>query len=137
MAEIGSLVLPAMIGATAWLYQKTWERHERRVKQYEAIMDELPAFTVERHDADRIDKAISISRHLWLLGPDDVVMALEAFMKAIEGGSNEEERARLLGSLVIAMRRDATFLRALFPRFRTALSPIQFRVLMAKKRAAV
>jgi hypothetical protein len=137
MVDIWSLTLPAIIGAAAWLYQKTWERHERRIKQYENIMDELPAFTVERLDPDRIDRALGVLRRLWLLGPDEVVKAFEAFVKAVEGGSTNEERVRLLGCLVIEMRRDATFLRAFIPRFRTMLSPDEFRVLMAAKQRAV
>lgn len=134
MADFWALTMPAAIGAIAWLYQKTWERHERRMKQYEGILDELPAFTVGGLDPDRIDRAIAIHRHLWLLGPDGVVRAFENFMRTVEGsGGSDEERELALGRFVIAMRKDATFFSALVPRFRTTLQPKEFKLKSATR----
>ena len=129
--DIWVITLPATVAALAWLYQKTWERHERRLAQYESIVDELPAFTVLQKDEDRIDRALSVHRRLWLIAPDDVVRAFEAFMDATRAGSSEEQRAIALGKFVISMRRDASFLSALVPRFRTTLRPEDFKMRLA------
>ncbi len=135
MADFWALTVPAAIGAVAWLYQKTWERHERRLKQYEEIVDELPAFTVGGLNQDRIDKAIMIYRRLWLLGPDEVVRAFEAFIKTVENGasSSDEEKELALGRFVIAMRRDATFTAALIPRFSSTLQPDEIKLKSATR----
>jgi hypothetical protein len=136
MADFWALTFPAIIGAVAWLYQKTWERHERRLKQYEAILDELPAFTTASLDPERIDKVISVYRHLWLLGPDYVVRAFENFLNAVEEQSSSDSTRELaLGNFVVAMRRDAGFLSAIIPRFRTSLRADEFRLKSASRRS--
>lgn len=89
MSDLWALTVPVVVGAMAWLYQKSWERHERRLKQYEDILDELPAFTTDGLNVDRIDRAISVHRHLWLYGPDNVVRAFEEFLATVEGPPNQ------------------------------------------------
>jgi len=55
MGEAGAIIVAALFASLAWVYQKAWDRHERRVKQYEDILDEWPAFTVTGFNPDRID----------------------------------------------------------------------------------
>ena len=97
-------------------------------------MEELPGFTVSGLSADRIDRALTVHRRLWLLGPDQVVRAFEAFVVTVEGAPKPDEVKELaLGEFVIAMRRDATFLSALIPRFRTQLRPEEFKLKSATR----
>lgn len=114
--NLWALTIPALIGAIAWLYQKAWERLDRRVKQYEEIIDALPGFTEGGLDAAKINAAIAMTRRLWILAPDNVVQALHAFFHSIENSKGHAESARALGELILAMRRDASLWAVLFPR---------------------
>jgi hypothetical protein len=135
MTDLWALTVPAIIGAAAWLYQKTWERHERRLQQYEAILDELPAFTTAGLNADRIDKAMAAYHQLWLYGPDDVVRAFAAFLATVEEPPKPDSVKELaLGNFVVAMRRDVGFLSALIPRFRTSLRANEFKLKSASRK---
>ena len=40
-----SIVLGAVIGSLAWLYQKAWERRTQRAAIYEKIVRQLPSVT--------------------------------------------------------------------------------------------
>jgi len=135
MSAFWALTASAAIGATAWLYQKAWERHERRSKQYEEIIDLLPAFTAENWDHRQVDKAIKIQRRLWLIGPDKVVRAFNKLLAMMQGDvkSTDEERDRALGDLVIEMRRDSTLWAALVPRCRATLLPEEIKLRSAKR----
>jgi hypothetical protein len=52
--------------------KKAWKRQERRVKQYEEVLDTLPGFVVSGLDPTKINQAMALGRRLWLLGPDKV-----------------------------------------------------------------
>jgi hypothetical protein len=125
-------VISSAIGACAWLYQKAWERQERRVKQYEAITDTLPGFAVGSQDPNKINEFIAASRRLWIDAPDDVVRCFDEFTSSIEHSKGHEVSSVLLGKLILAMRRDASFKGAILPRFRTSLLPEQFQLKSAK-----
>jgi hypothetical protein len=127
--DIWALAIPAIVGAVAWIYQKTAERQERRMKQYEETIDELPAFQTAGLNPDRIDKIFAVHRRLWIHGPDNVVRAFDAFIASVEPPPKATEvRELMLGKLVLAMRKDAGFVSALIPRLRTTLKPEEFKL---------
>src|SRR5215216_1642160 len=105
----------AAIASAAWIYQRAWDHREKRIARYLEVVDQLQAFTVGQLDPDRMDKAISELRRLWLAAPDDVVVAYEAFLDAVEGNVPDPEGK--LSACIAAMRNDATFSAVLFPRF--------------------
>lgn len=135
--EIWTLTIPASIGAMAWLYQKAWERQERRLKQYEEILDTLPGFVEGGLDIAKINTAIALGRRLWLLGPDNVVQAFEAFTSSIEQSRGHDAAELAMGELVLRMRKDVTFSSAIFPRVRTRLKSNDFRLKSAKAVASI
>ena len=132
------LGLAAVIASAAWLYQRAWERQEKRVERYQKVMDTLVYFTEKRLTAAKQDEMILEHHRLWLSAPDDVVKTGEKFLDAIEGviyikegGQTKEE---ILGEYVLAMRRDASIKSALWPRFwQTKLQPIEFRLRSANQ----
>jgi hypothetical protein len=44
-AEFGGLIIATAIAATAWIYQRAWDRQQVRIERYQAILDRLPGFT--------------------------------------------------------------------------------------------
>jgi hypothetical protein len=42
--DFWGLTVPAIIGAVAWIYQRAWDRQQRRIERYETILDSLPGF---------------------------------------------------------------------------------------------
>jgi hypothetical protein len=134
--DLWALTVPAAIGAVAWLYQKAWERHERRLKQYEEILDLLPGFVEGGIDPTKINSAIAIGRRLWLVGPDNVVRAFDAFTSSIESSAGHDASQEALGKLVLAMRRDVSVAATLVPRRRTTIGPEEFHLKSAKLVAA-
>lgn len=111
------LAVAALIGALAWLYQRAWDRHERRLSQYSEIVEGLPAFTIQARDPDKVDEILLGMRGLWLFGPDDVIRACNAFLSVVETTSPDEAKEKALAELVLAMRKDASFISAVLPRF--------------------
>ncbi len=132
MPDVFALAIPAAIGAVAWLYQKAWERLERRVKQYEEIIDALPGFVEGGLDLNKINLALGLSRRLWILAPDSVVQALDRFFDSIENSKGPEAAGLALGELILEMRKNATFWAVFFPRVRTRLKPSDFKIKSAK-----
>jgi hypothetical protein len=126
--DIWTLTIPATVAAIAWLYQKAWERQERRVKQYEEVLDTLPGFVASGLDPAKINQAMALGRRLWLLGPDKVIRAFDEFTSAIENFRGHEASKAALGKLILAMRKDASFASVLIPRFQTTLKPNDFEI---------
>jgi hypothetical protein len=114
MGGFWGLAIATAIGAVAWIYQRAWDRQQYRIERYQAFLDRLPGFTQGGVDPDQIDEALKEIRRLYLFAPNDVARAANAFIEAVEKG---ESKRRTLGKLIIAMRRDASFQAALFPRF--------------------
>ena len=135
MLNFWTLTIPTLIGSIAWLYQKAWERQERRIKQYEEVIELLPYFTSASLSVEKMNAALSVFRKLWLTGPDEVIKKFERFSAALEDQQNSnEDREMALGAFVLCMRNDATFLSVLKPRFITRLQPETFRLKTAGTR---
>lgn len=119
--EFWGLAVGAAIASAAWLYQRAWERQEKRIARYQEVVDRLPYFTVANLSADKIDAMISEHRRLWISAPDDVIISGEKFLDAVEGrsdsGGTKGNSESALGEYVLAMRRDGSMRSALFPRF--------------------
>jgi hypothetical protein len=131
--EFLGIVIGAAIASAAWLYQRAWERQERRVLRYQEILDRLDAFTPSGLSNDEMNNVVIELRRLWLTAPDDVVVAGERFLDIAEGIDTDPSQAAL-GQCVIAMRRDATLSSAILPRFwKTSLTSQQFRLRRANK----
>ncbi len=126
--DIWTLTIPATVAAVAWLYQKAWERQERRVKQYEEVLDTLPGFVVSGLDPAKINQAMALGRRLWLLGPDKVIRAFDKFISSIENMRGHEASKLALGELILAMRKDASFTAVLVPRLQTKLRANDFEI---------
>lgn len=128
--EILGIVAAAAIAAVAWLYQKAWERQERRVARYEAVMNRLPALSAQHRDPVGINHVISIYHELWISGPDEVVKAFRHFLDITGdeqfGQTEPQVIAGALADLVIAMRTDASFANAILPGRRTKLTASDF-----------
>lgn len=134
--EFLGLVLTATIAAAAWLYQRAWERQEKRVARYQEVMNRLPSFIVGNLNQDGLDEVIAEHRRLWLSAPDDVIIAGENFLDAVEGRplKNEISPDVALGEYVLAMRRDASMKSAILPRFwKTKLEAKEFRLRSASR----
>ena len=120
MASWG-VAVAALLGAVAWIYQRAWDRQQARVARYQKILDSLPGLTQERLNPDQIDAILNEVRCLWLFAPDDVVKTANSFLNAAETG---DRKPPALSQFILAMRRDASFEAALFPRFfRSKLGP--------------
>lgn len=121
----------AVIASVAWVYQRAWERHEKRVIRYNEVMDRLLAFTHEGRDPQRQNELIAEHHRLWLFASDDVIRAGERFLDGAEGKLVDPDRA--MTEYALAMRRDSTLKAALIPRFwTTKLRPDDFRLRSAK-----
>ena len=122
-----ALIGSTFIAAFAWLYQRAWERHQSRIQHYESFIELLPSLTVERWDAEGINRLIQLANKLWLTAPDDVLTEFNQFWDAVQ--ENDPNREKQLGRLMLALRKDASFKAALFPRFfRTRVKPEQFKL---------
>lgn len=117
------ILAATIVAALAWLYQRAWERQERRAKSYEAILDALPGFFVGSTNHTQIDTAIVELRRLMLYAPDSVIVAADEFLESVEGFRADELKEARLDRLVAEMRRDCSFHSALFPRFLTTELP--------------
>lgn len=129
-----SIVIGAVIGSLAWLYQKAWDRRVQRAAIYEKIVRLLPAITLTGLDPKKLDQMLEEGRVLWLHAPDDVVLAFQAWMASIQNGKADDE-PRLKDGFLMKMRQDLTFRSALIPRFwKTAMGAGDFPVLHARRR---
>lgn len=130
--ELWGIAIAAAIASVAWLYQRAWERQERRVLRYQEVLDRLPFFTEGGLNPEKQNEAVAELHRLWLSAPDDVVRAGEHFLDAVEGKIPDAEKA--LGEYVLAMRRDASLRSSIIPRFwQTDISSEQFRLRSAKR----
>lgn len=128
-----SIVIGAVIGSLAWLYQKAWERRSQRAMVYEKIVRLLPSITLAGLDAKKLDQMLEEGRVLWLHAPDNVVLPFQAWMAAIQNG-DELNEPRVKDEFLAKMRRDLTFRSAVIPRFwTTAMGVGDFPVLHARK----
>jgi hypothetical protein len=125
------VIIAALIGALAWIYQRAWDRQQVRIERYQAIIDSLPGFTQDRLNPDQIDEALKEIRRLWLFAPDDVIEAANAFIEAAWKG---EPKRSALSKLVLAMRRDVSFKAVLFPRFSDQLEASDVGDIIAARR---
>lgn len=124
--NLWGIAVAAFLGAIAWTYQQSWEHQKRRVEMYSAIIDLLPYFTRENRNTEKMNKALTEGRRLWLSAPDDVVQAFEKVLDVAEGKIDD---CSAFGDCVAAMRRDSTYRSALFPRFwETKLPSAHFRL---------
>jgi hypothetical protein len=131
--ELLGVAIAAVIASAAWLYQRAWERQERRILRYQEILDRLPAFAEGNTDTEKKDEMITEIRRLWLSAPDDIVYSAESFLDSLEGVHSDNEKAnskeKNLSDLVSKMRQDATLRSAIVPRFwNTHLDGISFRL---------
>lgn len=128
-----SLVIGALIGAVAWLYQKAWERRSQRAAVYEQIVRLLPSVTLAGLDHQKLDQMLEEGRVLWLHAPDNVVLSFQAWIAAIQNGDDFNE-PRLKDEFLGKMRRDLTFSSAIWPRFwKTRMGAGDFPVVHARK----
>ena len=129
--DFWGITFGAAIASATWLYQRAWERQEKRVLRYQEILDRLRYMTEENLTPEKTNELINEHHRLWLFAPDDVVVAGERFLDAVEGNGSDSTAA--LGEYVVAMRKDASMGSALFPRFwNTRLLPSGFRLRLAK-----
>ena len=120
MLNVLGIVAAAIFGVVAWLYQTALARQERRAAYYSAIIDNLPGFMVGAEDAKiKRDKAITASRHLWLIAHPRVVRAGNAFFEAAKGSGIQAEAA--LKEFVLQMRIDTSLLSVMLPWRRESL----------------
>src|SRR4051812_32529543 len=92
----------------------------------------LPGFVESGLDPAKINLAIGLSRKLWIHAPDQVVIAFDKFFKSIETSQGHASSQLALGELVLEMRKDASILATLIPRFRTKLKASEFQLKSAK-----
>src|SRR3954452_374456 len=114
--DIFGITIAAAIASVAWIYQRAWERQERRTARYQEIIDRLPAFTTGQLDPTKMNEALREIHRLWLFAPDDVVEPCERVIDIAEG-LDKDPKQLAVGRCILRMRRDATFSAALFPRF--------------------
>jgi len=127
------IVIGALIGAVAWLYQKAWERRSQRAAVYEEIVRLLPSVTLAGLDHEKLGQLLEEGRVLWLHAPDDVVLAFQAWMATIQNGDAPNE-PRLKDEFLAKMRHDLTFRAALVPRFwKSRMGVGDFPVLHARR----
>jgi hypothetical protein len=117
VVELLGVTITAAIASAAWLYQKAWERQERRTARYEEIIDRLPSFTEAHLNPGEINAAIKEVRRLWLFAPDPVVMRCEKFLDYTEEKCKGDDSEQIVGECILEMRKDASFLGAIVPRF--------------------
>ena len=133
--DFWGVAIGAGIASAAWLYQRAWERQEKRIARYQEVMDRLKWFTVNRLSPNKLNEMIDEHHRLWLFAPDYVIDAGEKFLDSVEGLGGSPETS--LSEYVLAMRRDSTLGSALWPRFwRTRISPSAFRLRTARGSSA-
>ena len=128
-----SIFASALIGSVAWLYQKAWERRSQRAVIYEKIVRLLPSVTQERLNPQKLDQMLEEGRVLWLHAPDDVVLAFQAWMNAIQHAEASHESCLRAGFLM-RRRRALTLRAAVVPRFwSTRMGVGDFPVMHARR----
>lgn len=106
----------AAIGAIAWIYEKAWQRLERRALRYEAILGDLSAFTTSQLDPDKIDQILAEQRKLWISAPVGVSEAFVEFLETVEGVPKADYiKEKALSRLIKEMRKDASLRSVLVP----------------------
>lgn len=131
--ESWSIVVGAAFGTVAWLYQKAWDRRIQRATIYENIVRKLASLTVEGLNPEGLNEMLEEGRVLWLHAPDEVVMAFQKWMIAIQNNDVQNEPSCKDGFLS-AMRRDLTFQAALVPKFwTTKMTTGDFPIMHASK----
>ncbi len=135
--EVTILVIGLLSAGLGWLYQKAWERQERRVKKYQKIVSLLTGFMEDSRDSNKVNDVYSEIRKLWIYGPNDVVKLGQEYvdltcMKGNDFSAKKTEEA--MAKFVIAMRRDSSFWFSVFPRFNSAdLDQKDIKVVIAKR----
>ncbi len=115
MSDLVFISFTALFGVLTWIYQKAWERQERRLARYEKVMGGLSGLTVEEYDSKRIGQFLETLRSLWLFAPDEVIRAANAFIEAVENSAPDSDKKKKLGEFVLVMRRDVSFRRVILP----------------------
>jgi len=89
--------------------------------------------TVEGRNSKGINEMLEEGRVLWLYAPDEVVIAFQKWMLAIQNNDVQNEPGCKDGVLS-AMRRDLTFQAALVPKFwTTKMTTGDFPIMRARK----
>ena len=131
--ESWSIAVGAAFGTVAWLYQKAWDNRVQRAAIYVSIVRKLPSMTVEGRNSKGINEMLEEGRVLWLHAPDEVVMAFQKWMLAIQNNDVLNEPVCKDGFLS-AMRHDLTFQAALIPKFwTTKMTTGDFPIMHARK----
>lgn len=129
--DFWGITFGAAIASAAWLYQRAWERQEKRVLRYQEILDRLMYLTEGNLTPAKQNELILEMQRLWLFAPDDVVLTGERFMNAVVGDGNDKEAA--LREYILVMRKDASMRSALVPNFwKTYLPSSAFQLRSAK-----
>jgi hypothetical protein len=129
--DFWGITFGAAIASAAWLYQRAWERQEKRVLRYQEILDRLMFLTEGNLTSEKQNELIIEMQRLWLFAPDEVVLTGERFMNAVVGDGNDKEAA--LREYILVMRKDASMRSALVPNFwKTYLSSSAFQLRSAK-----
>lgn len=119
MLTFFTVVTTALIGAVAWIYQKSYDRQEFRRQSYQRVLENLPSFLESTVSAEGITRTLAEFRSMLLFAPDDVIEAAESFAESVRYGPGHEASMEKLNALVSGMRRDCTFTAALLPRLWT------------------
>lgn len=135
-----ALVVSTIIASAAWVYQRAWDRVEVRRGRYEQVLANMSAFTVGGLNPDKIDDVLAEYRRLWLTAPRIVTNAFADFLDSTQDGGSytDDDRADLMNSLILAMRKDASLIGVLIPvKSGPALSAATFRLQAAARPGAL
>lgn len=111
-ADFLKFFLPLAGAVVAWFWnerrRRAWEEYLRKEERYRELLKSLSGFYVYAADAGARNHFIEEYKRCWMYCDDEVIKATNAMILASGEGSTipMEERWRIVGGLVLAIRRD-------------------------------
>ncbi|MGI9488035.1 MAG: hypothetical protein ACR2RF_19565 [Geminicoccaceae bacterium] len=110
-----TIAVAAIFASIGWLYQKAWEKRNKKEEVYTEILLSLDAFR-QNPDRDKIEKAVKSLRKLYVVAPNEVVKASQGFVSFFASENRAgKDPVKDLTSLVRAMRNDLSIWRYFRP----------------------
>ena len=132
--EFWSVTVPLLAGVAGWIgkeaVQRAWENQKAKRESYQRLLDSLPGLYGQA-DPAKVDQFLAEIRRFWLMCPDHVIRKANELTEAIKEAKSDTIKERLLGELLIGIRRDITSWQIL-PLRGTRLAPDDFRIETAK-----
>ncbi len=115
--QILSIILPIVIpfvsSVIIWFFnersKRMHENYKRKEKRYLELIKSLKGFYVNSLDENLRGNFLDQLNQCWLYAPDDILKKAYEFLETVKTGEkkySEEEKEKVLGELILALRKD-------------------------------